>query len=51
MKVSAHITEDYGENVRNSGWIKLFSRFTQLMSEQDSTIPITHNEDLWQFQE
>ena len=30
MKVSAHITEDYSENIRNSGWIKLFSHFTQL---------------------
>ena len=24
MKVSAHISEDYGENVRNSGWIVIF---------------------------
>ena len=25
-----HITEDYEENVKGSGWIKLFSCFTQL---------------------
>ena len=30
MKVSAHITEGYGENVRYSGWMKLFCHFTQL---------------------
>ena len=39
MKLSAHITEDYEENVRNSGWIKLFSRITQLTALYVSKSP------------
>ena len=56
MKVFAYITEDYGENVRNSDKV-IFSFYTingiihTKKSEPDSAIPITHNEDLWQFQE
>ena len=55
IKVSAHIIENYGKNVRDPSWIKLLSQspFTQLpafrvskKSERDSTITITRDEDL-----
>ena len=59
MEVSTHITEDYGENVRNSVWVKLFIFSFDTINgilhikkpKRVSAIPITHDEDLWQFQE
>ena len=58
MKVSAHITEGYGENVKilwlNEVILSFYTTNSNLhikKSEQESAITITHHEDLWQFQE
>ena len=57
MKVSAHITEDYGEYAKYSSWAKLFSPFAQLRpfciskkTESNNVNIITHGKDLWQSQ-
>ena len=52
MKASTHSPEDYGENVRDSGLIKL-GHYTFYVSKNLNlnAITITHDEDLRQFQE
>ena len=52
MKVSAHITEDYEENVRDSGGVKLLSHFYTIngilrikKSERYSANTVTYDED------
>ena len=54
--VKLYINESLCPYYRGLWRIKLFSHFTQLTafcikrSEWDSTISVTHDEDLWQFQ-
>ena len=59
MEVPTHMKYDYGENVKDSGWKKfhifLFYTVNDLWpikkSKRKNTIAVTHNEDLWHFQE